>query len=183
MIWIAAALMTIAAVLCVVWPLSKPRGGALGSRNEDLQFYREQMRALERDLDNGLVSAEESAGSRAEIGRRLIAASERADGAGPVAGRRRRLLVAALVVMVVVPAVSLGLYDRVGAPKLRDYPLASRLAAPDPNDIGAAIARIETHLTEHPDDGRGFEVLAPIYERLGRSEHGGLSFDKTFALF
>ena len=43
----------------------------------------------------------------------------------------------------------------------------ARSAAPD---LARAVARIEAHLAEHPDDGRGFEVIAPYYLRAGRYE-------------
>ena len=36
-------------------------------------------------------------------------------------------------------------------------------------DLAAAIAKIEAHLAQHPDDGRGYEVLAPVYLRIGRA--------------
>jgi len=31
------------------------------------------------------------------------------------------------------------------------------------------LARVENHLAEKPDDGRGWELLAPLYLRLGRT--------------
>jgi cytochrome c-type biogenesis protein CcmH len=62
------------------------------------------------------------------------------------------------------------LYGRIGHPGMPDAPLAARLeAAPQQMDIAAAIAKIEAHLKEHPEDGRGYEVLAPVYLRLGRA--------------
>ena len=33
-----------------------------------------------------------------------------------------------------------------------------------------AIAKIESHLAKTPDDVKGWEVLAPVYMRLGRFE-------------
>ena len=37
-------------------------------------------------------------------------------------------------------------------------------------DLATLIGKIEAHLAEHPDDGKGFELLAPIYLRFGRYE-------------
>ena len=42
-------------------------------------------------------------------------------------------------------------------------------ATPARMDLAAAIAKIEAHLVQHPDDGRGYEVLAPVYLRMGRA--------------
>ena len=41
-------------------------------------------------------------------------------------------------------------------------------SAADPSDINAAVAKIEARLRETPDDARGWEVLAPVYMKLGR---------------
>ena len=182
MVWIVIALMTLAAVVCVVWPLSKPRGPALRAGGDDLPFYRDQLRALERDVADGLVSPAEAAGSRAEIGRRLIAAADRSTAVAPAAGRRRRLFATAIVVAVAVPAASLMLYSRIGAPQQGDQPLAARLAAPDPNDLPAAVARVEAHLAAHPEDGRGFALLAPIYMRLGRYADAAQAYERILML-
>ena len=182
MVWIVVAFMTGAAVLCVVWPLSKPRPESSMSNAEDLRFYQDQMRAIEQDLASGLVAPGDVAGSRAEIGRRLIAASERTAVLGPAPGRRKRLFSAAVIVTVLVPLVSLGLYLHVGAPELQDNPLATRLAVPDTNDLGTAIARVESHLASHPDDGRGYELLAPLYLRLGRYGDSANAYGRALAL-
>ena len=32
------------------------------------------------------------------------------------------------------------------------------------------MAQVEAHLEKNPDDGRGWEVVAPVYLRLGRFE-------------
>ena len=51
-----------------------------------------------------------------------------------------------------------------------DAPLAARLdASPAHMDLAAAIARVEAHLAQHQDDGRAYEVLAPVYLRMGRA--------------
>ena len=57
---------------------------------------------------------------------------------------------------------------------MRDEPLAARLSAPQtppgaPDaDMRTLIARAEARLKAHPEDGRGWDVLAPIYLRLNR---------------
>ncbi len=42
--------------------------------------------------------------------------------------------------------------------------------------ILSRLARIEGHLAQHPDDGRGWEVLAPVYMRAGRYEEAARAF-------
>src|SRR5262249_33972480 len=58
-----------------------------------------------------------------------------------------------------------------GSPSLPDQPLAPRVAAARGNQsVESLIAQVETHLERNPDDARGWEVIAPIYVRLGRFE-------------
>jgi cytochrome c-type biogenesis protein CcmH len=50
-------------------------------------------------------------------------------------------------------------------------PLASRerpVADARELDVAKAIQQIETHLAANPEDGRGHEVVAPVYMRMGR---------------
>jgi cytochrome c-type biogenesis protein CcmH len=48
-------------------------------------------------------------------------------------------------------------------------PLAARLQSqPVTTDIAVAVAKIEAHIDAHPDDGQAYEVVAPVYLRMGR---------------
>ena len=63
------------------------------------------------------------------------------------------------------------MYRLVGNPDLPDEPLTARLnEAPADMDVAAAVAKIEAHLAQHPDDGKAYEVIAPIYLNLGRAD-------------
>ena len=66
-----------------------------------------------------------------------------------------------------VPLGASALYIARGSPSLPGEPLASCIAAENLS-IEKMIERIETHLAREPDDGRGWELIAPIYLRLGR---------------
>jgi len=48
-------------------------------------------------------------------------------------------------------------------------PLAARLEnSPQNSSVDELIARAEAHLAQNPNDARGWDVLAPIYLRIGR---------------
>jgi cytochrome c-type biogenesis protein CcmH len=73
------------------------------------------------------------------------------------------------VALVLLPFGAATLYLALGSPLLPDRPLAPRLAAARADQsIDTLIAKVETHLESNPDDGRGLEVIAPVYIRLGR---------------
>ena len=88
MVWFAFAFMTAAAVLCVTWPLLRPRPDPVAGAS-DVAFYRQQLAELDGDVDRGILRPADVEATRIELGRRLIQASE-TTGAVPATGRRRR---------------------------------------------------------------------------------------------
>ena len=169
-LWFAVALMTVAAIFAVLWPLARPaRRFRSGS---DVEVYRDQLDEIERDRAAGLIADKEAAAAQVEVSRRLIAAADAQTPAGvpatSAAWRRRMVAIAALVAL---PFGVGGFYLALGSPTLPDQPLALRLAAArGTQSVDGLIAQVETHLERNPDDGRGWEVIAPIYARLGRFE-------------
>lgn len=167
-LWFALALMTAAAILAVLWPLAR-RGRELRA-GSDVAVYRDQLEEIERDRAAGLIEDSEAAGAKVEVSRRLLAAADAqaqpAGNAAAAAWRRRTVAVAALVVL---PLGAAALYLALGSPLQPDQPLAPRLAATRANQsLDSLIAQVESHLERQPDDGRGWEVIAPVYVRLGR---------------
>jgi cytochrome c-type biogenesis protein CcmH len=70
-----------------------------------------------------------------------------------------------------VPIGASAIYLLLGSPGLSDQPLAQRLAAVHGGrSIGSLVAQVEMHLQTNPNDGRGWEVIAPVYLRLGRAD-------------
>ncbi len=165
-LWLAFALMTAAAIFAVLWPLSRTRDLQSGS---DAEVYRDQLDEIERDRAAGLIGEPEAEAARVEVSRRLIVAGEAQPAASfdPRAGlwRRRAAAVAALVLL---PLVAGTVYLLHGSPQLSGVLLAEPPQADGDRSVIAMIARVEKHLEEEPKDTRGWEVLAPIYLRLGR---------------
>ncbi len=72
--------------------------------------------------------------------------------------------------VLAVPLIAWGVYPLFGKPDMPSMPLAERLSASaNRNSIDELVARAEAHLARNPDDVRGWDVLAPIYQRLGRA--------------
>jgi cytochrome c-type biogenesis protein CcmH len=168
-LWIAFALMTAVAIFAVLWPLSR-RASTLRS-GSDVVVYRDQLEEIRRDQAAGLIGDSEAAAAQVEVSRRLIAAADAAQtdaGAqgSPAAMTRRRRIIA-VVALTAFPIGALALYLAVGSPAVPGQPLASRVAA-ERQSIAQLVAQVEAHLAKNPDEGRGWEVIAPIYLRMGR---------------
>jgi cytochrome c-type biogenesis protein CcmH len=178
MIWLAFAFMTAAAVLCVSWPLLRPRqADAAGAT--DVEFYRQQLSEIGADVERGLLEPTDAETSRAELGRRLLQSADRLGPATPPADGRGRSVAAALAGCFVL-AATVALYAKVGNPGRPDQPLASRET--DGGDFASAMAKIEAHLAAHPDDGRGVELIAPVYMRMGRFEDAARAYKDAMRL-
>lgn len=169
MLWVIFAILTAAAVSSVLWPLTRtPR--APNRRAIGLALYKAQLAEIEKDEAQRVVTAADAQSAKTEAARRLIAADGAAGEEPLAAPSRTRARIAFFLTAIFVPLVSLALYLEIGHPALPDAPLAARLeAAPERMDLAAAIAKIEAHLAQHPEDGRGYEVLAPVYLRIGRA--------------
>jgi cytochrome c-type biogenesis protein CcmH len=170
-LWVLFALMTGAAVFAVLWPLSRPAGASAAAADERA-FIKDQMAEIERDVGRGLLSPAEKDAALAEIARRFLRAVGHeptvTGSQGEPALRRRRA--AATVALSMIPLIALALYGARGSPHLPAAPFAERMATSSRMNIAQAIVRIEDHLAKNPEDGRGWEVIAPIYMRLGRAD-------------
>ncbi len=169
----AFAFMTAVAVMAVLWPLSRGRTERAG-READLAVYRDQLAELDRDQAAGRLPTEQVEAARVEVARRMLAADDfvsSPDASTPLAATSRRRRAAALVALVAVPVIAAGFYVKLGTPGLPGAPLAGRLAAPpDGTDVAILVRRVEDHLAANPNDGRGYDLIAPVYLKLGRAD-------------
>ena len=178
--WILVAILTAAVAAVLLLPLLRRPVAAAEDASHDVEVYRDQLEELKRDEATGLIGASEAELARAEVARRLIAASK-AEAKGRASPTERRNRLAQAFVIAALPAIGLCLYLATGRPDLPAQPLAERLANPG-NDISILIARAENHLARNPDDGAGWDLLAPIYYRSGRMEDASNAFAQAIRI-
>jgi cytochrome c-type biogenesis protein CcmH len=180
MLWVVFAFMTGAAVLAVLWPLGR-RPASVEGAAVDRAFYDAELASIARDRETGLISETEAEAARTEAARRLLAAVPLS--ASPKTTSRTSIRVAAVSGVLFVPLIALGLYAGLGSPDYPDQPLEARLKAPPGQmDVQLAVAKIEKHLAENPDDAQGWQLLAPVYMRLGRPTDGANAFRNLIRL-
>lgn len=167
MFWIFAISIALVAALLVCLPLfaSRPKAADDGASN-DAEVYRDQLSEIDRDEKAGLLDRDGASQARAEIARRLIAATRAEPRRGGYSGVAPTVVAAGLL-CIVLPAGALALYARMGMPDAPDFPLQARFESPTP-DNNILIRRAELRLEAHPEDGHGWEVLAPVYLSNGR---------------
>ena len=187
--WIAAGALAVIVAAMVVAAAGRPRGDQTPTAAYDLKVYRDQLREVEKDLARGVLTEEEAARTRTEIGRRVLAAdkalqaAQTADDASPGFGLVAAGLIAAIV-------MSVGVYLTIGAPGYGDLPLDRRIAiveevrslrpaqsdaergveaAPPAIDQNRAdmVAELRTILERRPDDLEGWTLLVGNEAALG----------------
>ncbi len=180
LLWIIFAVLTVLAVLILAAPLARRRDGeSAEAQLADMAVYKAQLSEIDRDLERGVLDKAEAESARIEVSRRLLA--EEARGQGTAAATRTR---GALTVLVLsVPVATIGFYLVLGSPDLPGQPIAERLAAqPEDQDLALLVTRVEQHLADNPQDGRGWEVLAPVYRRMGRFDDAARAYAAVIRL-
>jgi cytochrome c-type biogenesis protein CcmH len=174
LLWFAFALLTAAVLAWLLAPLARPAPAAETAAAADAgtrAVYRDQLAEVEAERAAGLIGPAEAEAAKAEIARRLLASAAPAEPA--VAAAPRTGLVnhahTALATAIAVPLLTLALYLAHGSPGMPSGSL-STLSEAQRQEMRVArlVAEVEARLRENPDDGKGWEVLAPVYLRLGR---------------
>jgi cytochrome c-type biogenesis protein CcmH len=186
LLWIAFALLTAAVLAWVLAPLAQPApaGGDPQAASEAgaRAVYRDQLTEIEAERAAGLIGAAEAEAARVEVSRRLLASAARAEAAAsaaptaPVRVGHRHL---ALATAVAVPLLTLALYLPNGAPGM---PSGGTAAERELAALARMIGKVEARLGAVPDDGKGWEVIAPVYLKLGRFADAATAYANALRL-
>jgi cytochrome c-type biogenesis protein CcmH len=170
--WGVAGALALAVTGVMVAALGRGRG-ASDAADHDLRVYRDQLAEVERDLARGVISGDEAARLRTEIGRRVLAADAAVRAAPAQAVGPGRGLAMGLIALTVL-GVGGGLYLLRGAPGQGDLPMAFRLedaerARAERPTQAEAEARAATALPPAPMplEPRHAELLAQLRVAMG----------------
>ncbi|QOZ56320.1 c-type cytochrome biogenesis protein CcmI [Bradyrhizobium sp. CCBAU 53338] len=180
-LWFVFALMTVAAIFAVLWPLG--RGARDQDQGSEVAVYKDQLAEIERDLAAGLIALPEAEAARVEISRRLLAAAGSESALAPATSLKWRRA-AAVLALVGLPLAAIAIYVPLGSPTLRDFPLAERergAGSGMAQSLENLVVQVQQHLEKNPTDGRGWNVLAPVLERLGRFDEAVRAYRNSIA--
>lgn len=168
LIWLILAGLTAVVLLVLLRPLAARRMER-APEAFDAAVYRDQLSEIESDRARGLIGEEEAEAARIEVARRLLAADSKVQQSQLGRASDVRSKAALFAVALALPLLALGLYLVYGSPRLPDQPLAARLQDPaSEQNLAALVARVEARLREHPEEGEGWDVIAPVYMSWGR---------------
>jgi cytochrome c-type biogenesis protein CcmH len=183
LLWILFAVLTTAVLLAVLAPLARPAVGGDQRRSASIAVYRDQLEEVEADHARGLIDAGDAAAAKLEISRRLLTGAGKA-GAPQAAGLAgRRHATTAMAAAVLVPVGSIGLYLVLGSPDMPAFPaLTQQQTTMEQAGIAELVARVEARLRQQPGDGEGWQVVAPVYLKLGRYRDAAAAFGRALQL-
>jgi cytochrome c-type biogenesis protein CcmH len=154
---LALLAMTTLAVAVLLVPLILRRRAAASRDAYNLAVYRDQLTEIERDVGRGVLDAGDAEAAKAEIGRRILMLTP-ATAEAPTA---RAPLAVATTAILLLPIAAWTIYWQIGSPGLDDVPHAARATAPAPHvDVASALEQLTAHLETHPDDLKGWILLA-----------------------
>ena len=167
--WIISLLMCAAGIMLVLWPLGR-RVTDQSADRDGLDLYRAQLTDVEARIAAKQGNAETLKEERTEIARRILKADRASSGdAGRSSSVRVSRTIASIITIVAVPALTFTLYAMQGSPDVSDKPLALVQSQTLANQsVDQLVKRAEDHLANNPDDPKGWQVLARVYERMNR---------------
>lgn len=179
--WVVVAFLVGIALWFVARPLVagpiKPR---TTRSTLNIEVYRDQLRDLDADLGNGVLSVEQHAKARRDLEARLLEDVGGDEGApSPVRPARRT----AFAVSFLVPIGALAIYVVVGTPGALDPELLADSTAShvDKQQLEAMVERLAARLKEDPENGEGWAMLARSYKHFGHYQESARAYGNALS--
>lgn len=169
LLWISLSALTAGVVGALLWSYRRAETASGGAARADVAVYADQLEQIAADHARGLLSEAEAVSARAEVARRLLNRKAAEGAAGEASAPSRTSDRVASTALLAIPVLAVALYAVLGSPDLPDQPRSGRTPEEAARtQVDAMVARVEQRLREAPEDGTGWDVIAPIYLRLGR---------------
>jgi cytochrome c-type biogenesis protein CcmH len=187
--WIVAGLLVLAVLIALLWPLVRPIGGSGKEGESVIAIFRRQLANIDAETAQGRLTANEAAGARAEITRRMLAvvdqqAQDREPDSSPAMSWRIGAIVG---IAALLPAASLVIYSAVGSPAARDRSTAAAAGEGgaglhDKAELAAAASQLKARLERDPGHVEGWVLVGRTFTSLGRFAEARDAYDHAIAL-
>lgn len=183
-----AALLVLAALAVVIWPLLRPMAdepnAAPQDNSERLAVLADSLRELKLEFAAGTLQRGEYEEAKTELERQAVDADAMAARRTTAAGRSGWL--AAMAVAIALPVVAIALYVAMGQPAALQAPTqvtdAQRSIGDGQAHIQTMIAALRERLQQDSQDARGWTMLARAYAATGQAQEAIKAYAKAVAL-
>ena len=181
--WIITAAMILAALALLAPSLLRNRGSdALDRDRQNVVIARERLAELQAERDQGVLDEARFEQARGELEQALLLdldeqGSEAVTSESPAAGR-----IALGALLVLVPALTLGLYNMLGSPQLVDpgsMPVNHATAGnQDTPSVEALMQSLAKRLKDNPEDTEGWFLLGRSYMAVQDYARASTTFER-----
>lgn len=173
-----AALMTLLVVAWLIYPLLRPpQHRGVSAERLNIDIHRDQLKALEADLERGVISQQDFEATRDELQLRLLDDTESHESRQPNHSNSfwnaKRI---AWLMGLATPALAIGIYIQLGAPTAIDRVAPT---AVDDQQVKQMVDTLAAKLQANPDNPKGWAMLARSYKVLGRLQDAKAAFEKA----
>ena len=174
--WIAVVLLCGVTLFILATPLWRKNKEQAERAEFEMNVFKDQLKELDRDLERGLINAQEAETARIEIQRRLLHADEmRGQNTSTQTGLTKSTILFSLIGALVIVAGSLLVYAKVGMPGYADMPYASRNFDSEKKvafneDMNRAIAMLKKRLESNPTDVDAWILLGRTMRTMERMD-------------
>lgn len=177
-LWIIGACLALLTVGFVLAPIWRRGRETVDHAEGALAIFVDQIREVDREAADGLISAAEAEAAKVEIKRRMLAV-ERGDRRAPAT---RSGGIAVMAAAVVVPVIAGVIYWQTGAPGTQSLPYAERQAErAEDAEIADLTSRLRQRLLADENGGPtdGWMLLGQTYMRMERYGDAALAFARV----
>ena len=163
MFWIIVAILVLAGLAFIVYPLlvADKKAAALSREDTNRELYRSKMEELQFDLEKGLLDQAEYDDSVADLQRTLLIDVDASDHAELRSGKNFGL---AATIVVLLPLAAFLMYQQFStADKAAMVTTEQVQQAAQIKSLEASIANLEQRLLNQPDDLEGWTMLGQSY--------------------
>ena len=187
--WSLIACMLLAGLLAILRHLLVARQIDRDTPDDPVvTVFKQRVRELEQEQENGLISAEQLSGMKQDLERTLLAEAQAAAGDGKMPKHDIPPdWKTAAALLVLVPAIAIGLYFHLGQPGIIE---TLRMAAVHGSgseaeqmaSIASMVDKLAQRLQNSPDDAEGWSMLARSYKVMGRFNDAVAAYEHLYSL-
>ena len=182
-------LLSLMAIVCGVflWRPLLSNGKPTASRGEhEIEFYKDQLSEIERDLNRGIIRAEEAEASRIEISRKIINCEHEPSSQHQWSQKNQQLF--ALAAAFFVPVAGLLIYFSQGSPALQSgaaktVDRGQSISGKIPTNLQTKITALRASLDDNPNDVKAWLSLGRTYFQVGRYQRAAEIFMEATTVF
>ena len=194
LLWVLIGLISLIVCAVIFRTLVRQKNVAPLARAEfDVTVYKDQLLELDRDMQRGILNADEATAARTEIERRILTLADDAEATTKQAEELKpgALSPATIGLALITPSAALVAYIVIGTPELPNLPYAERDIAAETRQVAerrraqemeALAQRLAKRLQTEPDNLQGWMLLSNYHATSGRTTEALTAIKKAHDL-